>query len=154
MPQKKIDEEMNKLSGLEHRLAGIHRDTQLPGLADSLPWGKFTKDKLDLVRARKILDQDHDGLDDVKERIIEFLAVGAMKGEVAGSILLLVGPPGVGKTSIGKSVARALGRKFYRFSGGRHARRGRDQGPPPHLHRRHAGQVHAGAEGSRGRRTR
>ena len=59
---------------------------------------------------------DHDGLEDVKERILEFLAVGMMKGEVAGSILLLVGPPGVGKTSLGQSIADALGRKFYRFS--------------------------------------
>ncbi len=62
-----------------------------------------------------MLDRDHDGLDDVKERIVEFLAVGTFKGEVGGSILLLVGPPGVGKTSIGRSVADALGRKFYRF---------------------------------------
>lgn len=62
------------------------------------------------------MDRDHEGLDDVKDRIIEFLAVGAYKGEIEGSILLLVGPPGVGKTSIGRSVAEALGRKFYRFS--------------------------------------
>jgi ATP-dependent Lon protease len=113
---KKIDEEMTKLSGLEHGSPEYTVTRNYLDWLTNLPWGKYTKDKLDLVRARKILDQDHDGLDDVKERIIEFLAVGAMKGEVAGSILLLVGPPGVGKTSIGKSVARALGRKFYRFS--------------------------------------
>ncbi len=116
--QKKVDEEMNKLSGLEHGSPEYTVTRNYLDWLTSLPWGKYTKDKLDLVRARKILDQDHDGLDDVKERIIEFLAVGAMKGEVAGSILLLVGPPGVGKTSIGKSVARALGRQFYRFSVG------------------------------------
>jgi ATP-dependent Lon protease len=115
---KKIDEEMHKLSGLEHGSPEYTVTRNYLDWLTSLPWGKYTKDKLDLVRARKILDQDHDGLDDVKERIIEFLAVGAMKGEVAGSILLLVGPPGVGKTSIGKSVARALGRQFYRFSVG------------------------------------
>jgi ATP-dependent Lon protease len=115
---KKIDEEMNKLSGLEHGSPEYTVTRNYLDWLTSLPWGKYTKDKLDLARARKILDQDHDGLDDVKERIIEFLAVGAMKGEVAGSILLLVGPPGVGKTSIGKSVARALGRQFYRFSVG------------------------------------
>jgi ATP-dependent Lon protease len=115
---KKIDEEMNKLSGLEHGSPEYTVTRNYLEWLTSLPWGKYTKDKLDLARARKILDQDHDGLDDVKERIIEFLAVGAMKGEVAGSILLLVGPPGVGKTSIGKSVARALGRQFYRFSVG------------------------------------
>lgn len=116
--QKKVDDEMNKLSGLEHGSPEYTVTRNYLDWLSSLPWGKFTKDKLDLVRARKILDADHDGLDDVKERIIEFLAVGAMKGEVAGSILLLVGPPGVGKTSIGKSVARALGRPFYRFSVG------------------------------------
>ncbi len=115
---KKIDDEMTKLSGLEHGSPEYTVTRNYLDWLTSLPWGKYTKDKLDLERARKILDADHDGLDDVKERIIEFLAVGAMKGEVAGSILLLVGPPGVGKTSIGRSVARALGRKFYRFSVG------------------------------------
>jgi ATP-dependent Lon protease len=116
--EKKIGEEMTKLAGLEHGSAEYTVTRNYLDWLTGLPWGKYTRDKLDLARARKILDQDHDGLDDVKERIIEFLAVGAMKGEVAGSILLLVGPPGVGKTSIGKSVARALGRKFYRFSVG------------------------------------
>jgi len=82
----------------------------------SVPWGVTSDDKLDIKHARKVLDQDHDGLDDVKQRIIEFLAVGSYRGEISGSILLLVGPPGTGKTSIGHSVADALGRKFYRFS--------------------------------------
>jgi ATP-dependent Lon protease len=116
--EKKIGEEMSKLSGLEHGSPEYTVTRNYLDWLTNLPWGKYTKDKLDLARARKILDRDHDGLDDVKERIIEFLAVGAMKGEVAGSILLLVGPPGVGKTSIGRSVAHALGRKFYRFSVG------------------------------------
>jgi len=116
--EKKINEEMSKLSGLEHGSPEYTVTRNYLDWLTNLPWGKFSKDKLDLVRARKILDADHDGLDDVKERIIEFLAVGTLKGEVAGSILLLVGPPGVGKTSIGRSVARALGRKFYRFSVG------------------------------------
>ncbi len=115
---KKVGEEMSKLSGLEHGSPEYTVTRNYLDWLTNLPWGKYTQDKLDLDRARKILDQDHDGLDDVKERIIEFLAVGAMKGEVAGSILLLVGPPGVGKTSIGKSVARALGREFYRLSVG------------------------------------
>ena len=78
----------------------------------SVPWGCFRKIASDIEHARTILDEDHDGLDDVKQRIIEFLALGNYRGEIAGSILLLVGPPGVGKTSIGKSVADALGRKF------------------------------------------
>ncbi|WP_135568025.1 endopeptidase La, partial [Solemya elarraichensis gill symbiont] len=83
-----------------------------------LPWGKESEDHLDLDLARKTLDKDHYGLDEVKERIIEFLAVGIMKGEINGSIILLVGPPGVGKTSIGKSIAEALGRSFSRLSVG------------------------------------
>ncbi|MCS6785460.1 MAG: endopeptidase La [Thiobacillaceae bacterium] len=115
---KRIDEELNKLSALEHGSPEYTVTRNYLEWLTSLPWGRFTKDKLDLKRARRILDQDHDGLDDVKQRIVEFLAVGAMKGEVAGSILLLVGPPGVGKTSIGRSIARALGRRFYRFSVG------------------------------------
>ena len=116
--EKKLAEEMNKLAALEHGSPEYTVTRNYLDWLTSLPWGRHTKDKLDLARARKVLDQDHDGLDDVKERIVEFLAVGAMKGEVAGSILLLVGPPGVGKTSIGRSIARALGRKFYRFSVG------------------------------------
>ncbi|MBR9870380.1 MAG: endopeptidase La [Gammaproteobacteria bacterium] len=83
-----------------------------------VPWGKYSEDHFDLAAARKILDRDHDGLNDVKDRIVEFLAEGSFKGEMSGSILLLVGPPGVGKTSIGHSVADALGREFYRFSVG------------------------------------
>ncbi len=83
-----------------------------------VPWGQYSEDHFDLAEARRILDRDHDGLDDVKDRIVEFLAEGTFKGEVSGSILLLVGPPGVGKTSIGRSVADALGREFYRFSVG------------------------------------
>lgn len=71
-----------------------------------------------MAHAREVLNRDHDGLQDVKERIIEFLAEGTFKGDVGGSIVLLVGPPGVGKTSIGRSIAEALGREFYRFSVG------------------------------------
>ncbi len=81
-----------------------------------LPWGKYSQDSLDLDRARRVLDRDHYGLKDVKERILEFIAVGRLKGDVSGSILCLVGPPGVGKTSVGRSIARAIGRHFYRLS--------------------------------------
>ncbi len=116
--KKRIDEEMAKFSVLETGSAEYTVSRNYLDWLTVLPWGVHSQDKLDLKRARRILDRDHDGLDDVKDRIIEFLAVGAMKGEVSGSILLLVGPPGVGKTSIGKSVAEALGRKFYRFSVG------------------------------------
>ena len=113
---KRIDEEMEKISVLEVGSPEYGVTRNYLDWLTQLPWGKYSKDNLDLKRARKILDRDHDGLEDVKDRIIEFLAVGAMKGEVAGSIVLLVGPPGVGKTSIGRSIATALGRKFYRFS--------------------------------------
>jgi ATP-dependent Lon protease len=83
-----------------------------------LPWGVFTKDQLDLARAKRVLDKDHYGLNDIKERILEFLAVGFLKGSISGSILCFVGPPGVGKTSLGRSIARAIGRNFFRFSVG------------------------------------
>lgn len=82
----------------------------------SVPWGIATDDHFDLNAARTVLDEDHEGLSDIKDRMIEFLGLGALRGEMAGSILLLVGPPGVGKTSMGQSIARALGREFYRFS--------------------------------------
>jgi ATP-dependent Lon protease len=86
-----------------------------------VPWRQSTKDKLDLKEARKVLDTDHYGLDKVKERILEYLAVRKLNKSTKGPILCFVGPPGVGKTSLGRSVARAMGRKFYRLSlGGMH----------------------------------
>ena len=86
-----------------------------------LPWGKYTKDNLDLARANKILEADHYGLKKVKERILEFMAVRSLAPDVGGQIICLVGPPGVGKTSVAKSVARAMGRKYVRISlGGVH----------------------------------
>ena len=114
--QTRIDEEIQKFSFLEPGSPeyAVTRN-YLDALTD-LPWGKNSTDNLDLKRARDSLDRDHEGLDDVKGRIIEFLGVGALKGEISGSIICLVGPPGVGKTSIGRSVADALGREFYRFS--------------------------------------
>ena len=81
-----------------------------------LPWNEFSKDNFDLQRARKVLDKDHYGLDKVKERILEYLAVLKLKGDMKSPILCLAGPPGVGKTSLGKSVAAALGRKYVRVS--------------------------------------
>jgi ATP-dependent Lon protease len=82
----------------------------------SLPWNEFTDDKLDINEAEKILEEDHYGLEKVKERILEYLAVQSLVGKIKGPILCLVGPPGVGKTSLGKSIARATGRKFVRVS--------------------------------------
>jgi len=81
-----------------------------------LPWNEFTKDNFDLINAQKVLDQDHYGLEKVKERIIEHLAVYKLKQDLKAPILCLVGPPGVGKTSLGKSIARAVGRKYIRMS--------------------------------------
>ena len=84
----------------------------------SLPWDKSTEDNLDLENAREVLDHDHYDIEQVKDRILEFLAVRKLKPDARGSILLFVGPPGVGKTSLGRSMARALGRKFERISVG------------------------------------
>ncbi|MBM4227837.1 MAG: endopeptidase La [Gammaproteobacteria bacterium] len=116
--QTRIDDELRKLSLLDTGSPeyGVTRN-YLDHLTH-LPWGKYSTDHIDIAHARQVLDADHEGLADVKERIVEFLGVGALKGEISGSILLLVGPPGVGKTSIGRSIASALGREFYRFSVG------------------------------------
>ena len=81
-----------------------------------VPWSKGTKDRLDLKVAKKVLDADHYGLDKVKERILEYLAVRKLNKATKGPILCFVGPPGVGKTSLGQSIARAMGRKFHRIS--------------------------------------
>jgi len=116
--QKRVDEELEKMSVLETGSPEYSVTRNYLDWITLLPWGRHSKDKLDLKRARRVLDRDHYGLDDVKERILEFLAVGIHKGEISGSIVLLVGPPGVGKTSIGRSIADTLGRRFYRFSVG------------------------------------
>lgn len=113
---KRIDEELEKMSMLER---GSPEYTVTRNYLDWLtliPWGVHSEDCLDLEPARKILDADHEGLEEAKQRILEFIAVGKMRGVISGSIILFVGPPGVGKTSLGRSIANALGRKFYRFS--------------------------------------
>ncbi len=114
--QKTVDDELEKLQLIEPSSPEYNVSRNYLDWLTILPWAKFSKDSYKLDRARKVLDRDHYGLDDVKERILEFIAVGKMKGDISGSILCLVGPPGVGKTSVGKSIADALGRTFYRFS--------------------------------------
>ena len=111
-----IEDEMEKLQLLEPSSPEYTVSRNYLEWLTVLPWGLFSKDSYDLARARRVLDRDHYGLKDVKERILEFIAVGKMKGDISGSIICLVGPPGVGKTSVGHSIANALGRKFFRFS--------------------------------------
>ncbi|MBF0096205.1 MAG: endopeptidase La [Magnetococcales bacterium] len=114
----KLNDEMEKLAILETGSSEYNVTRNYVDWLTSLPWGVHSKDRLNITRARRVLDEDHDELKDVKERILEFLAVGKLKGKIGGSIILLVGPPGVGKTSVGRSIARAVGREFFRFSVG------------------------------------
>ena len=114
----RIDEELGKLRVLELGSPEYGVTRNYLDWLTALPWGVVSEDSDDLDQASAILDSHHEGLDDIKERIREFLALGIMKGDVAGSIVLFVGPPGVGKTSLGKAIAEALSRKFYRFSVG------------------------------------
>ena len=116
--RRQVDRELKRLESLPPQAAehGVIR-TYLEWIA-SLPWDKTTEDNLDLVHARSVLDEDHYDIEQVKDRIIEFLAVRKLKPDARGSILCFVGPPGVGKTSLGRSIARALGRKFERISAG------------------------------------
>jgi ATP-dependent Lon protease len=116
--RKAVDRELARLEKLPSAAAeyGVIR-TYVEWIL-SLPWDKTTEDNLDLVQARKVLDEDHFDLDKVKERILEYLAVSKLKNDLTGPILCFVGPPGVGKTSLGHSIARTLGRKFVRISVG------------------------------------
>ncbi|MEZ5346256.1 MAG: endopeptidase La [Pyrinomonadaceae bacterium] len=124
MPEKAEEETLRQLKKLERMHPDTAETATLRNWLDimtSLPWSKNSKDNLNLKKAQDILDEDHYGLERVKERIIEALAVRKLKEKPKGSILCLVGPPGVGKTSLGRSVARALNRKFVRLSlGGLH----------------------------------
>ncbi|KAG2430217.1 hypothetical protein HXX76_010316 [Chlamydomonas incerta] len=116
-----VQEELDKLGGLEPVSPEFNITRTYLDWLTSLPWGATTQEMFDLERAKKVLDDDHYGLEDVKDRILEFIAVSHLRGSAQGKILCLVGPPGVGKTSIGRSIAHALNRKYYRFSvGGLH----------------------------------
>lgn len=116
-----IKNEIGRLKMLEPSSPEYNVSRSYLEILTQLPWGIFSEDMNDIAQAREILNEQHYGLDDVKARILEFISTIIKRGKVTGSNVLLVGPPGVGKTSVGKSIAAALGRKFYRFSvGGMH----------------------------------
>ncbi|KAL2370487.1 lon protease like, mitochondrial [Blastomyces gilchristii SLH14081] len=116
--KKVFDEELNKLAHLEPAASEFNVTRNYLDWITQIPWGKRSPETFGIKNAMTVLDEDHYGLKDVKDRILEFIAVGKLRGTVEGKILCFVGPPGVGKTSIGKSIARALNREYYRFSVG------------------------------------
>ncbi|KAG1495392.1 hypothetical protein G6F47_008105 [Rhizopus delemar] len=116
--KKVFDEEINKLAHLEPAASEFNVTRNYLDWITQIPWGKISHENYNIARATQVLDEDHYGLKDVKDRILEFIAVGKLRGTMQGKILCLSGPPGVGKTSIGKSIARALDREFFRFSVG------------------------------------
>jgi len=116
--RKVFDDELNKLAHLEPAASEFNVTRNYLDWLTQIPWGQRSSENFGIQHAMKVLDEDHYGLKDVKDRILEFIAVGKLRGTVEGKILCFVGPPGVGKTSIGKSIARALNRQYYRFSVG------------------------------------
>ena len=119
--KEQFEKELNKAQRINPQMAEYSVTLNYLELMLDLPWETYTEDNFDLRKVKEVLDKDHYGLTDVKERILEHLAVLKLKGDMKAPIVLLVGPPGVGKTSLGKSVARALNRKFVRMSlGGLH----------------------------------
>ena len=111
-----FEKELAKLQRMNPQVSEYSVQRNYLDLLLDLPWNEYTKDKFDLIKARKILDRDHFGLDDVKKRIIEYLAVLKLRNDMKSPIICLQGPPGVGKTSLGKSIAEAVGRKYVRIS--------------------------------------
>lgn len=114
--RERIQDELEKLRLLGPSSAEFNVSRTYLDWLTILPWGVYTEDNYDIDKAAEILNNDHYGLEDVKDRILELISVGIVKGDISGSIILLIGPPGVGKTSVGQSIARSLGREFYRFS--------------------------------------
>ncbi len=118
---KAIEDELGRISTLEKNSPELSVSRTYLDWLTSIPWGKMSNDELNLTYASTVMNKDHYALDDVKKRLLEFIAVAKLRRGVGGNILCFVGPPGVGKTSIAKSIAEALNRKFYRFSvGGLH----------------------------------
>jgi len=113
-----IDSELEKMSTLEKNSSEFNVTRSYLDWLTSVPWGECSKENFDIKEARETLDCDHYGLDEVKDTILAYIAIGKLKGGIQGKILCLAGPPGVGKTSIARSVADALGREYYRFSVG------------------------------------
>ena len=116
--KKVFDDELNKLAHLEPAASEFNVTRNYLDWLTQIPWGQRSAENFGINNAMTVLEEDHYGLKDVKDRILEFIAVGKLRGTVEGKILCFVGPPGVGKTSIGKSIARALNRQYYRFSVG------------------------------------
>ena len=114
--KKHFEKELSKLQRMNPQVSEYSVQRNYLDLILDLPWNEFSKDKFDLIKAKKILDRDHFGLGDVKKRIIEYLAVLKLRNDMKSPILCLQGPPGVGKTSLGKSIAEAIGRKYVRIS--------------------------------------
>jgi ATP-dependent Lon protease len=116
--KEQVEQELEKFSLMEVSSPEFGVTRNYLETIVSLPWNDDSAESPDMDEAKRILDEDHDGLDDVKQRILEYLSVRKLTQDAKGSIICLVGPPGVGKTSVGKSIARALGRTFFRFSVG------------------------------------
>jgi len=116
--RKVIDGELEKLSSLEKNSSEFNVTRSYLDWLTDIPWGVLSDESFDLEASKRVLDRDHYGMDEVKDAIMQFIAVGKLKGSIQGKILCLVGPPGTGKTSIAQSIANALGREFFRFSVG------------------------------------
>lgn len=113
-----INEELNKLGLLDNHSSEFNVTRNYLDWLTSMPWGTYSEENLSLERAKEVLEEDHYGMDDVKKRILEFIAVSQLRGSTQGKIMCFYGPPGVGKTSIARSIARALNRQYFRFSVG------------------------------------
>ncbi|XP_007640615.1 lon protease homolog, mitochondrial isoform X1 [Cricetulus griseus] len=113
-----VDEELSKLALLDNHSSEFNVTRNYLDWLTSIPWGRQSDENLDLTRAQAVLEEDHYGMEDVKKRVLEFIAVSQLRGSTQGKILCFHGPPGVGKTSIARSIARALGREYFRFSVG------------------------------------